>query len=109
MPKYGKNLEHLFEKFDQKFTQKTILLLGISILEIFEKVHASGYTYNDLKLDNILIVEFPKLLHRRYISECLTRNSLATFFRKINFLASINLICKRIHHFVNFSLRSLAD
>ena len=55
MPKYVKNLEHLFEKFDQKFTQKTILLLGISILEIFEKVHASGYTYNDLKLDNILI------------------------------------------------------
>ena len=55
MPKYGKNLESLFEKYDQKFTYKTILLLGISILEIFEKVHASGYTYNDLKLDNILI------------------------------------------------------
>lgn len=55
MPKYGKNLEYLFEKFNQSFSQKTILLLGISILEIFEKVHSAGYTYNDLKLDNILV------------------------------------------------------
>ena len=55
MPKYGKNLEHLFEKFNQQFSSKTIILLGISILEILEKVHSAGYTYNDLKLDNILI------------------------------------------------------
>ena len=25
------------------------------MLEIFEKMHYSGYTYNDLKLDNIMI------------------------------------------------------
>jgi hypothetical protein len=25
------------------------------MLEIFEKIHYSGYTYNDLKLDNIMI------------------------------------------------------
>jgi serine/threonine protein kinase len=29
--------------------------LGIKLLEIYEKVHMAGYTYNDLKLDNILI------------------------------------------------------
>jgi len=30
-------------------------MIGIKLLEIIEKIHEAGYTYNDLKLDNILV------------------------------------------------------
>ena len=55
MPKYGKNLETYFNQYNQRFRPKTILQLGIKMVEIIEKIHDAGYTYNDLKLDNILI------------------------------------------------------
>lgn len=55
MPKYGKNLETYFNQYNQRFRPKTILQLGIKMVEIIEKIHLAGYTYNDLKLDNILI------------------------------------------------------
>ena len=29
--------------------------IGIKLLDIIEKIHLAGYTYNDLKLDNILV------------------------------------------------------
>ena len=38
-----------------KFSNKTILLIGIKLLDIIRKIHMAGYTYNDLKLDNILV------------------------------------------------------
>lgn len=55
MPFYGSNLDSIFEKHQFKFEAKTIYQIGIQILEIFEKIHYSGFTYNDLKLDNIMI------------------------------------------------------
>lgn len=55
MPMYGSNLESIFEKYNQRFESKTIFQLGLQMLEIFEKIHESGYIYNDLKLDNIVI------------------------------------------------------
>ena len=55
MPKFGRNLENLFHDFDCVFSDKTILQIGFRLLEIIEKIHDSGFTYNDLKLDNILI------------------------------------------------------
>ena len=55
MPFYGSNLDSIFEKHQSKFEAKTIYQIGIQILEIFEKIHYSGFTYNDLKLDNIMI------------------------------------------------------
>ena len=55
MPFYGSNLDSVFEKYHSKFEAKTIYQIGIQMLEIFEKIHYSGFTYNDLKLDNIMI------------------------------------------------------
>ena len=55
MKKYGTNLDDVFIQQEYNLSQKTILQIGIRILEIFEKVHATGYIYNDLKLDNIMI------------------------------------------------------
>ena len=55
MPKYGRNLDSIFEQSDSLFSAKTVLMLGIKLLEILEKLHEAGYIYNDMKLDNILI------------------------------------------------------
>ena len=46
---------------DKKFSNITIYELGLRILEIFQYIHASGYTYNDLKLDNLLIGYYDRL------------------------------------------------
>ena len=55
MSKYGRNLYSLFEEHHMKFSNKTILLVGIKLIDIIKKIHMAGYTYNDLKLDNILV------------------------------------------------------
>ena len=41
--------------FWNKFTTSTIFKIGILLLEIIERIHSAGYTYNDLKLDNIIL------------------------------------------------------
>jgi len=55
MPRYGLNLEDCFENMNNRLSRRSTLNLGIKIIDILEKVHAAGYTYNDLKLDNLLI------------------------------------------------------
>lgn len=55
MPKFGRNLESLFTEHNYKFSDKTVYQLGIQLLRILEKIHQSGNTFNDLKLDNILV------------------------------------------------------
>ena len=35
--------------------------LGIHILNMFEQIHAAGYVYNDLKLDNLITNHLCKL------------------------------------------------
>ena len=66
MEKYGRNLETMFTNYDQRFSDKTILQIGIKLLEIMEKIHESGYTYNDLKLDNILVGDVDQTLERMH-------------------------------------------
>ena len=55
MPRYGENLCEYFNKTGQRMSRFSVLAIGRAILEAFEKVHSYGYTYNDLKPDNILI------------------------------------------------------
>lgn len=55
MPKYGRNLDSYFNQFNMSFSHKTIYQLGIRLIDIYERIHESGLTYNDLKLDNILV------------------------------------------------------
>lgn len=55
LPRYGKNLETLYVDFNQKFSAKTTFQIGQQLLKILEKIHKAGYTYNDLKLDNIMV------------------------------------------------------
>jgi serine/threonine protein kinase len=55
MPRYGKNLETYFEEMGTKLSKASVLDLGLAILQMFESIHASGYIFNDLKPDNLLV------------------------------------------------------
>ena len=37
----------------------SVLAVGKALLDSFEKIHGAGYTYNDLKPDNILVGDHP--------------------------------------------------
>jgi serine/threonine protein kinase len=59
--KLGDTLEnYLFEK-DEPFSEKTVLQTGIQLIDSFKMIHEAGYTFNDLKLDNVLIGDAPDL------------------------------------------------
>jgi serine/threonine protein kinase len=68
MPRYGKNLDNFFEKQNCKVSNKTILEIALGTLDMLESVHAAGYTYNDLKLDNIM-VGFKSQIPKEYKEE----------------------------------------
>jgi len=53
--KLGSTLEdHLFDR-DEPFSEKTVFQVGIQLLDQIKMIHEAGYTYNDLKLDNVLV------------------------------------------------------
>lgn len=55
MPRYGQNLNQSIKQKKYKMSNESIYNLGIQLLQILEVVHDSGFTYNDLKLENILL------------------------------------------------------
>lgn len=54
MPRYGCNIDNLFDRMDCKFSMSTIYDIGVALLKSLEKCHRAGYVYNDLKLDNLM-------------------------------------------------------
>lgn len=68
MPRYGQNLENYFESQNFVISESSVYELGKGILSLLEQVHAAGYVFNDLKLDNIL-VGFGNHLPSHYTSE----------------------------------------
>lgn len=57
----GDTLEaHLFER-DEAFSPSCCYKVGLQLLDQIKMIHDTGYTFNDLKLDNIM-VGYPKQL-----------------------------------------------
>lgn len=48
----GKNLNHLFTKMNHKFSLKTVLMLGIQMLQRLQNLHEQGFVHRDLKPEN---------------------------------------------------------
>ena len=55
MPRFGTNLDTLFQSQKFKFSKEVIYTLGIQLINSLERIHNAGYVYNDLKLDNLLL------------------------------------------------------
>lgn len=51
----GDSLETLFKKSNRNFPPKTILMIGIQILERIQYIHSKDFIHRDIKPDNFLI------------------------------------------------------
>jgi len=64
--KLGKTLEdYLFER-NEPFTQNCVYKIGIQLLDQIQMIHESGFTFNDLKLDNILVGDCEEMPDWKY-------------------------------------------
>ena len=55
MSQRGMTLNKLFEKRDKNLSASSIYSIGIQLLNTLEKVHASGFVYNNISPSNILL------------------------------------------------------
>lgn len=55
--RYGDTLEKFLFKRNEPFTLPCALKIGIKLFDQLKLIHEAGFTYNDLKLDNILVGE----------------------------------------------------
>ena len=67
MEKLGKTLHYYFHQRSEPFSLKTVCQIGIKILEQLKCIHETGFVYNDLKLENIMVGDrfnSPSSLHQ---------------------------------------------
>ena len=51
----GPNLEKLYKYCENKFSMKTILMLGVEMLERIECLHSKGLIHRDIKPENFVV------------------------------------------------------
>nr|XP_056707084.1 serine/threonine-protein kinase VRK1 [Euleptes europaea] len=55
MDRFGKDLQKIFEEKGKQFTRKTVLQLGLRMLDILEFIHEHEYVHGDIKASNLLL------------------------------------------------------
>nr|XP_020653612.1 serine/threonine-protein kinase VRK1 isoform X1 [Pogona vitticeps]XP_020653613.1 serine/threonine-protein kinase VRK1 isoform X1 [Pogona vitticeps] len=55
MDRFGKDLQKIFEERGKRFTRKTVLQLGLRILDVLEYIHEHEYVHADIKASNLLL------------------------------------------------------
>ncbi|XP_054828984.1 serine/threonine-protein kinase VRK1 [Eublepharis macularius] len=65
MDRFGKDLQKIFEEEGKRFTRKTVLQLGLRILDVLEYVHEHEYVHGDIKASNLLLSN--KAPHQVYL------------------------------------------
>uniref|UniRef100_A0A674HGR0 non-specific serine/threonine protein kinase n=1 Tax=Taeniopygia guttata TaxID=59729 RepID=A0A674HGR0_TAEGU len=55
MDRFGRDLQKMFEENAKQFSHKTVLQLGLRILDILEYVHEHEYVHGDIKASNLLL------------------------------------------------------
>ncbi|XP_061468075.1 serine/threonine-protein kinase VRK1 isoform X2 [Rhineura floridana] len=55
MDRFGKDLQKIFEERGKQFTRKTVLQLGLRILDVLEYIHEHEYVHGDIKASNLLL------------------------------------------------------
>ncbi|XP_030905348.1 serine/threonine-protein kinase VRK1 [Melopsittacus undulatus] len=53
--RFGRDLQKIYEENGKKFSHKTVLQLGLRILDILEYVHEHEYVHGDIKASNLLL------------------------------------------------------
>lgn len=55
IPRFGKDLEQVFQSKKCKFNLKTVLIIATQLVNTLEYIHAKGYVHSDIKASNILL------------------------------------------------------
>uniref|UniRef100_T1JGS1 non-specific serine/threonine protein kinase n=1 Tax=Strigamia maritima TaxID=126957 RepID=T1JGS1_STRMM len=55
MERFGNDLQKIWEGNGKKFSTKSVLNLGIQILDVLEYIHECGYVHCDVKASNLLV------------------------------------------------------
>ncbi|KAJ7411624.1 Serine/threonine-protein kinase VRK1 [Willisornis vidua] len=53
--RFGRDLQKIYEENEKRFSHKTVLQLGLRILDILEFVHEHEYVHGDIKAANLLL------------------------------------------------------
>ena len=108
----GPNLEELYNYCNKKFSLKTVLMIGIQVLNRIEKLHNRGFIHRDIKPDNFLIGVSKKKkgriflidlgLSKKYITK---KNKHIPYNDKKNFTGSYRYSSIRNHKGIEQSRR----